>query len=90
MGVDREPGSPSPVLESAVRAGRGMTHKRAGTAPDGPRIAQNELGAPVPARRPAGGPRCVSCGRGPVRPGDRCGWCGKRATRERFEAGEGE
>jgi hypothetical protein len=66
-----------------------MTHKRAGTAPDGPRIAQNEAGGTVPpeaqpggALRGSSGLLCAACGRGPVRPGDRCGWCGKRAKRE--------
>jgi len=24
---------------------------------------------------------CDGCGRGPVRAGDRCGWCGKRAPK---------
>jgi hypothetical protein len=24
---------------------------------------------------------CDRCGRGPIRPGDQCGWCGRRARR---------
>ena len=65
-----------------------MTHKRAGTAENSPRIAPDEAGGTVPPEAQPGGALrgssaflCVSCGRGPVRPGDRCGWCGKRAKR---------
>jgi len=33
------------------------------------------------ARTVAGaGNMCRRCGQGPVRPGQRCGWCGKRAA----------
>ncbi len=36
--------------------------------------------APQARTGAAAGSMCSRCGQGPVRPGQRCGWCGKRAA----------
>jgi len=38
--------------------------------------------APQAPQNAAVGLLCVACGAGPVRPGERCGWCSKRAKGE--------
>lgn len=37
--------------------------------------------APQPRIGPVRSPFCASCQRGPIAPGSKCGWCGRRAPR---------
>lgn len=59
---------------------------------EGPMTRQTGLKAPKPLEAPTNAPQartdagakclCPKCGQGPVRPGQRCGWCGKRVKGE--------
>jgi len=45
-----------------------------------PKPLETPTDAPQARTGAAAGSMCSRCGQGPVRPGQRCGWCGKRAA----------
>ena len=45
-----------------------------------PKPLETPTDAPQARTGAAAGHMCRKCGQGPVRPGQQCGWCGKRAA----------
>ena len=70
--------TPQATLFEATPAapGRFPVTRRGGIVAEGPGVASEARhGAPT-------GLLCRRCGSGPIAPGARCGWCGRRADRD--------